>query len=258
MSFGDGYASIYDSLYRDKNYAGEAEFVLSRFAAAGGQMEMPAILDVGCGTGQHAAEFLKTSRHVCGVDLSDAMLDLARQKMGNLLAEQRARLQLEVGDARTFKVERTFDYAVSLFHVMSYMVGERDFSTAVGNIRAHLREGGLFLFDFWYGPAVLAAPPEARERVIDHDGRSIKRITAPEWDRDNNHVRVNFDVVESDTDGKAVSHTKESHDLRYFFDADIRNALFENKFALYEIGEWLTGKPPTPSSFGVYALARAV
>ncbi|MGH9810959.1 MAG: hypothetical protein ACRD9W_27565, partial [Terriglobia bacterium] len=49
------YAAIYDLIYRDKDYAAEAEFVtslISRFAP--GVPSSIRLLDLACGTGRHA------------------------------------------------------------------------------------------------------------------------------------------------------------------------------------------------------------
>ena len=54
------------------------------------------------------------------------------------------------------------DAAVALFHVVSYLTSETQLETFAANVARSLKPGGLFLFDFWYGPAVLAQKPEVR------------------------------------------------------------------------------------------------
>ena len=50
------------------------------------------VLDVGCGTGAHLDLYQKVGCKVFGIDLSPAMLDVARQKLGK-------RAELQLGDA---------------------------------------------------------------------------------------------------------------------------------------------------------------
>ena len=55
MSFSARYSQYYDLFYHEKNYKAEAAFVtdlLGRYGIVGGHL-----MDLGCGTGRHAAEF---------------------------------------------------------------------------------------------------------------------------------------------------------------------------------------------------------
>lgn len=64
--FGD-YARYYDVLYQDKDYAGEADFVLSCLVRRQG--EPRTLLDLGCGTGRHGLEMARRGVSVTGVDM---------------------------------------------------------------------------------------------------------------------------------------------------------------------------------------------
>lgn len=55
---------------------------------------------------------------------------------------------------------KKYDAVMSLFHVVSYLNSDRDLALAFETAAEHLHPGGLFLFDFWYGPAVLSQKPE--------------------------------------------------------------------------------------------------
>lgn len=74
----DKYARYYDLLYRDKDYAGEAAYIaglLERYCN-----HPQHILELGCGTGKHAALLADKSYHVHGIDQSAGMLTEARQR----------------------------------------------------------------------------------------------------------------------------------------------------------------------------------
>ena len=168
------------------------------------------------------------------------------------------RLSFAQGDARTFRLGTKFDAVVSLFHVMSYMADDGDFAAALASARSHLDVGGVLLFDFWYGPAVQNDPPSQRERLIEEDGKRIRRITTPHWDPANNTVKITFDVEVTDVASGEVANSSEVHKMRYFFDEDIKASLSTAGFECLEIREWLTLQIAGPRSFGVYALARAL
>jgi SAM-dependent methyltransferase len=255
MSFGNQYADIYDALYREKDYATECAFVLERLESAGLKAKS-SLLDIGCGTGRHALLCAEKGYRVTGVDAAPAMLALAEARRAIVTTMVRDRTDFLEGDARTFALDRKFEGAMSLFHVMSYMAAVGDFDSALRAVRAHLKPGGSFLFDFWYGPAVLALPPERRERDVVIGSHRIKRITKPTWYKDRNVIVIDYDIFNRDVETNAEFHTNETHTIRYFFDEDLKRRLTENGFEILEIAEWLTGKPPGKDTFGVYTLAR--
>lgn len=252
MSFGQDYARSYDAFYRAKDYPAEARFVREKLASVLGSQPLR-LLDVGCGTGIHDIELVKAGHAVTGADMSAGMLALANERRAALPADEQARLGFTQGDARNLKTGETYDAVISLFHVMSYMAGDGDFDAALAMARSHLEPGGALLFDFWYGPAVVADPPQAREREVEEAGHRIRRVTTPHWIKAANTVRIDFDVEEN-----GVTRPREQHLMRYFFETDLHDALPRAGFAIAEIGEWLTGAPVHNKAFGVYVLARAV
>jgi SAM-dependent methyltransferase len=252
MSFGQDYARSYDAFYRGKDYPAEARFVRERLARMLGTQPLR-LLDLGCGTGVHDIELVRAGHDVTGADMSADMLARAAERRDGLPENLRDHVRFLQGDARTLRTGETYDAVISLFHVMSYMAGEGDFAAALDAARRHLQPGGAFLFDVWHGSAVLADPPQRREREIDEDGKKIRRITTPHWDRDRDTVRIVFDVEE---DGRLTA--SEQHIMRYFFPDGLSRDLRAAGFEPLEIGEWLTGAPPHDKAFGIFAAARAL
>ena len=75
--FKKNYSQIYDVLYRNKNYFNEFNFIdriIKKF-----NKNSKTILELGCGTGSYTKFFLK-KYNVTAVDLSSAMLELAKKK----------------------------------------------------------------------------------------------------------------------------------------------------------------------------------
>lgn len=76
------------------------------------------VLDVGCGTGEHALYLAERGHDVTGIDLAPRAIELARAKA----AERGVDVDLRVWDAlRIEKLGRAFDTAidVGLFHTLS-------------------------------------------------------------------------------------------------------------------------------------------
>lgn len=248
-----GYARYYDLLYRDKDYAGEAAWVrgvLARLAPGA-----RSVLDLGCGTGAHAAFLAREGYEVHGLDGSGEMLRRAEGRARELPPGSGA-LSFSRGDVRTARLGRRFDAVVSLFHVMSYQTGTEDLRAAFGTAAAHLGPGGLLLFDAWYGPAVLAERPAVRVKRMEDAETAVVRIAEPDLDADANRVDVRYTVLVRDRATGAVEEIRELHRMRYLFTPEVGELLREAGFSLLEAGEWMTGRPPGLGTWNVFYAAR--
>ena len=76
--FGDLYSQYYDLLYSDKDYEAEADFVNTLIRENSNNVKT--LLDMGCGTGAHAAIFCNKGYKVHGIDLSEDMLNIAKMR----------------------------------------------------------------------------------------------------------------------------------------------------------------------------------
>lgn len=211
----DSYASYYDLLYRDKDYAGESEYVAAHI-----RKQIPKakrILDLGCGTGVHAEHLARMGYTVHGVDMSEAMLARAEARKATQPPEIADRLSFSLGDVRTVRTGETYDVVISLFHVMSYQTTNTDLEAAIDTAAVHLESGGMFLFDFWYGPAVLTQKPEVRVKRLEDNEIKVTRIAEPEMHVNENTVDVNFTVFIEVKKSMLVEQVKETHQMRYLF-----------------------------------------
>jgi SAM-dependent methyltransferase len=256
LSFGATYARIYDFLYQEKNYEVEAKFALSQFRTVVPQ-GANRILDLGCGTGLHAVMIAQAEISVTGVDRSADMVAVAEKRKETLSKELRERLQFIIGDIRTIDLHRRYDAVFSLFHVMSYQIEDEDLTAAIQTARRHLNAGGVFIFDFWYGPTILREPPQPSVRSILVDETHIQRRTIPEWDQDRHIVCVNYDIEIRDITSGTATREREQHYVRYFFPSELESKLRAFGFEVVRFGEWLTGEVPSDSTFCAYVLARA-
>ena len=76
--FGQEYAAAYDLLYADKDYDAECDLLERIFRESGRPVRT--VLDLGCGTGAHAVRLAQRGYEVVGVDLSEDMLRIARDR----------------------------------------------------------------------------------------------------------------------------------------------------------------------------------
>jgi SAM-dependent methyltransferase len=211
----DAYARYYDLLYRDKDYAAEVVFLLAQLRRH--QPSATRVLELGCGTGIHAEHLARRGFHVHGVDLSAEMLKKAETRKASLPSEVAARLSFSQGDARTVRTGAQYDVVISLFHVMSYQNSNADLAAAFATAAQHLGAGGVFMFDYWYGPAVLLQKPEVRVKRLGDEQIEVLRIAEPVLRAAENVVDVNYTVIITTKADGAVRQINETHSMRYLF-----------------------------------------
>ena len=255
MSVFSSYARYYDLLYKDKDYAAEAAYIhqlIGTFAPG-----TKTILELGCGTGIHASILAAHGYHIHGIDRSEEMLESAARRAAQLDKDISQRLAFSSGDIRTARVGTTFDAVISLFHVISYQTSLEELKAAFSTARAHLEPGGIFIFDFWYGPAVVSQKPAVRVKRLEDDTIEATRIAEPAMRPAENIVDVNYQVfIRTKADGK-IEELSESHRMRYLFDPEIDALLAQQGMKLLDRAEWMSGRQPGPDTWGVCCVAQA-
>ena len=256
MTTFDLYAAYYDLLYRDKDYAGEVDYVLSILPT--GLPGRARILELGCGTGGHALELAHRGCQVHGIDISENMVVHARSRLAALPAVERERLSFDCADMRDFHAGHCqFDLVLSLFHVMSYATTNADQQAAFACARRHLVPGGLFVFDFWYGPAVLSDRPQHATKNVADQNISVARKSVPVMHINQNCVDVCFEVTVSACIDARVQTINERHRMRYLFLPEIEQSLDSSDFELVSSQAWMTREPLDDRSWYGCVVARA-
>ena len=249
MSVFNEYARYYDLLYRDKDYGAETDYIHNLI-----QKQNPGcrtILNLGCGSGRHDRCLAERGYAVTGVDLSEEMLTAAR-----CAAAGNDSLHYVQGDARSVRLEETFDVVISLFHVMSYQTTNQDLLAAFTTAYSHLKPGGTFIFDCWYGPGVLTDPPVVRVKELGDAAITLTRIAQPVMHPNENVVDVNYRIFLRDRNSDSVREINESHRMRYLFCPEVAMMLAAAGFEPQTAEEWLTSAPLTLSSWSALFTAR--
>jgi SAM-dependent methyltransferase len=252
----NNYAKYYDLFYADKNYAGEVAFVVDviRRHSSGAR----SFLDLGCGSGRHAVELVKAGFSVTGLDTSAEMIASGKERAASLPIELRDRLTLIRGDAVNHHPGQTYEAVVALFHVINYQTTNDALRGVFSSARKALAVDGVFVFDFWYGPAVLTEKPEIRIRRIETAETKLTRIGEPVHDVNRNVVDVNYTVIIVDAKSEQAQEIKETHSMRYLFLPEIALLAEETGFEVVEAGEWLTARELSARSWSAYVALRPI
>ncbi len=127
----------YDEMYSWKDYEKESQRIVeivTDFKTSDGET----LLDVGCSTGGHI-EYLRQQYEVTGVDLSEDMLEVAREKLKDV--------QFFRQDMRKLDLGRKFDVVTCLFGGIGHLTTEGDVIAAIKSFAKHTTSGGVVIIE---------------------------------------------------------------------------------------------------------------
>lgn len=248
------YSQYYDLLYRDKDYDLETDYVARLIKKH--YPSAASILDLGCGTGSHDIFFAQKGYDITGIDFSDKNVRAASNKVIAASPPLDSKPSFIRGDIRYIRVDRKFDVVVSLFHVLSYQTTNNDLLSTFNTVKAHLKAGGLFIFDCWYGPAVLTHRPETRVKRVENDALVITRVAEPSFFPNNNIVEVDYHLFVRERGSERFSEIQETHRMRYLFRPELEIMLSSLGFEFLEFTEWMQDRPPSFETWSVCFVLR--
>ena len=145
---------------------------------------------------------------------------------------------------------------ISLFHVMSYQTRNEDLIAAFDTVRAHLKPGGIFIFDCWYGPGVLTDRPVVRVKRLEDETCVLTRIVEPTMYPNDNLVELNYQILAQDKESGAFEVVRETHRMRYLFYPEVENIVNESGMSIEAAAEWMTGRDPGFDTWGICFVVR--
>lgn len=159
------FARFYDADYRD--YNADLQMVSDLAQEVGGPL-----LELGCGTGRALLPLAAIGHQATGVDISPALLSLARQKLEQ--APFQKRVTLVEADLRTFSLSQDdFSLSFCISNTLMHLTTQADQLAALRNAHRHLRGGGHLLLDL-FNPDVdylaeIAGMQELADQWVDEE-----------------------------------------------------------------------------------------
>jgi SAM-dependent methyltransferase len=239
------YSRYYDLLYQDKDYASETDYIQALLARYG--INQGDFLELGSGTGKHGCLLAGRGFSVHGIERSSDMVAQAEKKAG---------FTCQSGDICTVKMGRTYDAVLSLFHVISYQISNYNLNAVFASAAEHLNQNGLFVFDFWYSPAVYSQRPSVRVKRMANDQVEITRIAEPTLQVNENRVDVSYTIYARDLDSGEVQTLTENHPMRHFSLPEIDLLAATHGFERVAAEEFLTGAPAGEDTWGVCVILQ--
>ena len=222
-------AELYDLIYsRVKDYATETEKIADLLRKE--HPDCKTVLDVACGTGEHAKRLAQTTGLcVDGLDINPDLLRIARNKHpeGHFFA----------GDMSNFRVSRRYDAVTCLFSSIAYALTLERVEQALMSFREHLAPDGLVVLEPWFAPGVLD-PNSVSHRVGEGAGLRVERTGSTQIVDRISKIRFDYSI----TDSTGTRELTEVHELGLFTVDELLSAFRKSGFnALYD-PHGLTGR----------------
>lgn len=194
------------------------------------------ILEVGCGTGRVLIPIARAGIDIVGLDLSDAMLSICRDKLSGEPAAVQARVQLVKADMRNFSLGRQFALATIPFRPFQHLTTVGDQLSCLRSIRRHLADGGKLILDL-FNPDVRVLGNEDRatefgdepEFVMPDGRRVVRKHRNAAWDLYNQIADCELIYYVTHPDGRKERFVHQFQ-MRYLFRFEAEHLLFRCGF----------------------------
>ena len=138
-----GIASVYDALNADFDYREYAKFLsaqIKKYEKASTSL----VLDLACGTGKITFEMRELGYDMTGVDLSENMLSLAKERSYN---ENITDILWLCQSMQDFELYGTVDACVCTLDSINYLTKTEDLKRCLSLLHNYLIPNGVFVFD---------------------------------------------------------------------------------------------------------------
>jgi SAM-dependent methyltransferase len=209
-------ASFYDRLYNPTD-----DLKLYEWFARG--LDGP-ILECACGTGRVTIPLARAGHDVTGVDVSGAMLRVAKSKLRRQPEWVRKRVTLVKADIRTMRLGTKFDACMVAFFALQHLLTEDDFSRALSRMREHLKPGGRLMFVVFNPDLTRPEAVQRLDKVIEFKHGIAMRYSTQWFDRPS-RITYGWHVYDFVGPTGSVRRLVSPFKLKYHFRADVERLL---------------------------------
>lgn len=200
-------AEFYDLIYSTfKDYVAEVEQITSLLRRLNPECET--VLDVACGTGEHARLLAARGFVVDGVDLDPAFVGIAAQKhpAGQFFA----------ADMSDFHLSGRYDAVLCLFGSIGYLKTLDRVGRALACFREHLAPGGTIIIEPWFEPGTLD-PARVFRHAGEGNGVRVSRVSRMEIEGRISRIHFEYEIA----DATGTRRSSEVHELGLFTRAEL-------------------------------------
>lgn len=226
MSAFDAFARFYDADYGA--FADDVPFYRAMARRTGGP-----ILELMCGSGRLLEPLARDGHHVTGVDVSAALLGVARHKLA--IAGLLNQAELVEADVRQAVPPGPFAMAIVGLNSFMHLETTDDQLAVLSHVHESLRPGGVLVLDL-YNPDPRELIRHNGEMVLDKtfsfgDGGQVQKFVVQSADLAAQTSHVVFMYDEIDADG-SVRRTTLPFSMRWIYRYEIEHLLARSGFVI--------------------------
>jgi len=246
------FARYYDVIYQRYEYDQECDFLINMFHRYyEGKVER--ILDLGCGTGSHDIVLAKKGFKVVGIDSSNTMIELAREKARS----SGLKIEFLVQDMREMQLPKDFDCAICMFGGFGYLFSDEDLKSLFKGLRKVLKPNGLFLFEFWNVDGLKPTPYRSWDKQ-EKDGIRVYRLSKSDYNADEGVLDIRFALVVLEQD-RLIDEFEELHRIRIYSLNEMKKILRDEGFDVLHMLVGYTGvEESVEGTFRVFTIAKVI
>ncbi len=234
MDYYSQFAEVYDALMQDADYSARAQYLMRLFKKFGSLPTL--LLDAACGTGNFSNLFAKAKIEVIGVDMSEDMLSIAREKS----AEAGTNVLYLCQPLQKLDLYGTVDGAICCIDSLNHITERKTLAAALKKIALFLEDDKLFIFDI--------NTPYKHEKVLGNNTFVLEEegvfcVWQNRYRKKNNMVDITLDFFIEENDG-AYERTQEAFSERAYTEEELATLLNNAGFKIEAIYGDMTEKPP--------------
>lgn len=170
----DPYAGFYAEFYDFLTMFWGEQWDLETYLELSGSAS--SVLELGCGSGRLTLPLARAGNTITGLDLSEDMLDLLRQRLAHESTEVINRTRLVSADMAGFSLNDRFELVVLPSNNLCFLDSDEQRSAFFELVARHLAPGGRFAFDFLVPNEVGFGDGESKVDVVPSSTPTSKRF----------------------------------------------------------------------------------
>jgi ubiquinone/menaquinone biosynthesis C-methylase UbiE len=207
---------FYDTIYDKIRSPVDLEFYLEQIKNAGGP-----VLEAGVGTGRIFCEALKRGADIYGIDISENMLSVLKEKI-----PEQEQYRINQADMRSFELGKKFKLIIVPFRIFQHMLSIEDQLSALRCMKEHLDPDGKLIFDVFVPN--LKRITETLENKLEHSaeyepGMIVERYLSSVPDNVNQVINITF-TFKWKENGEEMSE-KDYFPFRYYFRYELEHLI---------------------------------
>ena len=228
----DGWADVYDRIFGQRGQ--DLQFYIEQ-----AQQTVGPVLEFGCGTGRVTVPLIKSGIQVVGVDNSEKMLNIARDKCTDVMSDLLSPQWL-IGDMRNISLGKKFHLILMPYRGFLSILSVEDQIKCLNNIKTHLEPGGKFIFDIFVPDLQTITegslmPVHLWDVSDPNTGNTLVIWDQSTFDNHNQIINIRLMLEEVDADGIVLKKSYKQSQIKYIHRYEMQHLLELGGFEILDL-----------------------